>query len=242
MKENGTEPIAQAAYDALADAYAERIDTKAHNAFYERPATLSLLPSVKGKRILDAGCGPGIYAEWLVNNGAEVLAIDANEKMVHHARERLGNKARVIQADLEQRLDFLPDLSFDIVISPLVMDYIRDWQMLLGEFYRILANPGYLIFSIEHPYVKFFDHQPSSNYFETELVEYDWSGFGTVVRVPSFRRPLSEVINPIISSGFALDQLLEPLPLDGFKLEDPEGYEELMRSPGFLCVRALKRT
>lgn len=242
MKEKGTGPIAQEAYDALADAYAARIDTKAHNAYYERPATLSLLPPVKGKRVLDAGCGPGIYAEWLVNNGAEVLAIDANEKMVQHARQRLGNRALVTLADLEQPLDFLPDLSFDIVISPLVMDYIRDWQLLLGEFYRILATPGYLIFSIEHPYVKFFDHQQSSNYFETDLVEYDWFGFGTVVRVPSFRRPLSAVINPIITSGFVLDQLLEPLPVDDFKLEDPEGYEELIRSPGFLCIRALKST
>ncbi|WP_279387450.1 hypothetical protein [Rubrobacter taiwanensis] len=30
---------------------------------YERPATLSLLPDVAGKRVLDAGCGPGVYSE-----------------------------------------------------------------------------------------------------------------------------------------------------------------------------------
>jgi hypothetical protein len=47
--------IAYDAYERLADTYAEMIDTKPHNAYLERPATLSLLPDVKGKRVLDAG-------------------------------------------------------------------------------------------------------------------------------------------------------------------------------------------
>ena len=54
------EPIAREAYGRLADAYAARLVTKAHNAFYDRPAVLSLLPPVQGKRVLDAGCGPGV--------------------------------------------------------------------------------------------------------------------------------------------------------------------------------------
>src|SRR5262249_42346110 len=52
-------PIALEAFNQLAEAYAARIDTKAHNAFYDRPAVLSLLPPVGGKRVLDAACGPG---------------------------------------------------------------------------------------------------------------------------------------------------------------------------------------
>jgi hypothetical protein len=38
------QPIALDAYQALAEAYAAVIDTKPHNAYYERPATLSLMP------------------------------------------------------------------------------------------------------------------------------------------------------------------------------------------------------
>lgn len=34
-------PIALDAYEKLADAYAEMIETKPHNAYLERPATLS---------------------------------------------------------------------------------------------------------------------------------------------------------------------------------------------------------
>ncbi|MCB0202381.1 MAG: methyltransferase domain-containing protein, partial [Anaerolineae bacterium] len=81
-------PIAQDAYTTLADDYAARIDSKAHNAFYDRPAVISLLPDVAGLHVLDAGCGPGAYAEWLLDHGAQVVAVDANEKMLAHARAR----------------------------------------------------------------------------------------------------------------------------------------------------------
>ena len=66
-------PIALDAYETLAEAYASVVDTKPHNAYYERPATLSLLPNVNGKRVLDAGCGPGVYSEWLIERGARTL-------------------------------------------------------------------------------------------------------------------------------------------------------------------------
>ncbi|MGC9358726.1 MAG: class I SAM-dependent methyltransferase [Anaerolineae bacterium] len=240
MKEHENTPVAQGAYDALAEAYAALVDTKPHNAYYERPATLSLLPDVESKQILDAGCGPGVYAEWLGDHGAEVVAFDANEKMVQLARERLGGKVRVVQANLEEPLDFLTDSSFDIVISPLVMDYVKDWEPVFKEFHRVLKEGGCLVFSMEHPYAKYDIHRETSNYFEVELVEYEWRGFGKVVRMPSYRRPLSEVINALSGAGFALERILEPLPTETFKQQEPEDYEKLSRSPGFMCVRAIK--
>jgi ubiquinone/menaquinone biosynthesis C-methylase UbiE len=235
------QPIAQEAYDELAEAYAAMVDTKPHNAYYERPATLSLLPEVTGKRVLDAGCGPGVYTEWLVAHGAEVLALDANEKMVALAKQRLVGKAQVRQANLEAPLDFLQDGSYDIVLSPLVMDYVKDWEPVLREFYRVLKAAGCLVFSIEHPYMKYATHHLMSNYYKVERVEYIWRGFGKPVTVPSYRRPMSAVVNPLLKVGFSLDQILEPIPTEEFLEKDPEDYEELMRSPGFMCLRALKR-
>lgn len=235
-------PIAQEAYDALAEVYAARLDTKPHNAFYERPATLSLLPEVKGKRVLDAGCGPGVYAEWLAERGAQVTAIDVNEKMVRLARQRVGERARVILANLERPLDFLEDGWFDVVISPLAMDYVKDWEQAFGEFNRVLKAGGHLVFSMEHPYTKYADHLESSNYFEIEQVEYTWRGFGGAVQVPSYRRSMSQVINPLIQAGFRLEQILEPRPTEEFRREEPEEYEELNRRPGFMCVRVVKES
>lgn len=235
------QPIAQHAYDELAEAYAAQVDTKPHNAYYERPATLSLLPDVNGKCVLDAGCGPGVYAEWLVQHGAQVIACDANRRMVRLARKRLGNTVQVFQANLEAALDFASDDYFDIIIAPLVLDYVQDWFAVFKEFSRVLKPRGFLVFSMEHPFGKYYDHQETSNYYDTDVVHYTWRGFGNPVDVPSYRRPMSAVLNPLIDAGFYLDHLLEPLPTEQFKLAEPKDYEKLIRSPGFMCIRAVKK-
>ncbi len=240
MEDPQAKPIAQDAYDTLAESYAALVDTKPHNAYYERPATLSLLPEVQGKRVLDAGCGSGFYAEWLLDHGAEVVAFDANEKMVAFTRERVGDRARVLQAALGEPLDFLADAAFDVVLSPLTMDYVEDWRGIFAEFHRVLKVGGHLLFSMEHPYAKYDDHRGTSTYFETERVEYRWTGFGQAVQVPSYRRPLSEVLNPLIEAGFTLERILEPRPTEAFRERAPEDYERLSKEPGFMCVRAVK--
>jgi SAM-dependent methyltransferase len=236
----GEEPIALEAYSRLADAYAAKIDTKAHNAFYERPAVLSLLPPVQGQRVLDAGCGPGVYAEWLADHGAEVVAIDVCPKMVELARHRLGGKASVVLADLGRPLDFLPPGSFDLVLSALTLDYVRDWASVFREFFRVLREPGHLVFSAEHPSDVFYEHHPEGNYFAVERVDYEWRGFGPPVRMPSYRRPLQAMLDPLLGAGFVLERLLEPRPVPEFREQDPADYEKLMRRPGFICFRARK--
>jgi 2-polyprenyl-3-methyl-5-hydroxy-6-metoxy-1,4-benzoquinol methylase len=232
-------PIALDAYEALAEAYAARIATKPHNAYYERPATLSLLPEVENKRVLDAGCGPGVYSQWLIDHGAEVLALDASPKMVQLAKQRLGESADIRQADLSKPLSSLDDASFDVVLSALVLEYLKDWRSTLAEFYRLLVPGGYLIASVTHPFND-YRYFKSEKYFETELVSCDWKGFGVKVRMPSFRRSLSETLNPILEAGFVLEKVLEPIPSEEFKEADPEEYEELLQLPVFLCIRARK--
>ena len=117
---------------------------------------------------------------------------------------------------------------------------MREGALVFKEFYRVVKAPGWLVFSMEHPYTKYEIHRETSNYFEVEAVEYEWNGFGEPVRVPSYRRPLSAVINPLVRAGFAVDELLEPTPTEAFRQADPEDYEALSREPGFMCVRAVK--
>lgn len=233
-------PLALDAYEILAEAYASVVDTKPHNAYYERPATLSLLPEVNGKRVLDAACASGFYSEWLIARGAEVVAIDASPKMIQLTRRRLGENADVRQADLSKPLTFLDSESFDIVLSSLTMEYIEDWYSTFGEFYRVLRAGGHFVLSVTHP---FFDYTyfKSEKYFETELVGSVWRGFDTVrVHMPSYRRSLEETLNPLIEAGFRLEKILEPRPTEEFKQADTEDYEELMERPCFLCIRARK--
>ena len=233
-------PIALGTYSRLADAYAARIDTKAHNAYYDRPAVLSLLPAVEGHRVLDAGCGPGVYAEWLAGRGAEVVGVDVCPRMVELARQRLGSKVSVVEADLGRPLDFLPPASFDLVLSALALDYVRDWDAAFGEFFRVLREGGHLVFSVEHPADVFYEHHPDGNYFEVERVEYEWRGISPGVWMPSYRRPLQSMVGPLLGAGFVLERLLEPRPVKEFRVQDPADYDKLMRQPGFICFRARK--
>lgn len=239
-KRETSSPIALQAFEELAEPFAARADTKPHNAYYERPATLSLVPDVSGKRVLDAGCGPGFYTAWLLDRGAEVVALDVSPKMVELARARVGTRAQVIQADLGQALDFLSPASFDLVLSALTLDYVLDWDAVFGEFFRVLRRPGQLVFSVGHPFADFLLH-PNGNYFQTEFIEHVWTGFGIRVTVPTYRRPLQGLLGPLMAAGFTLERLLEPTPVPAFQQSDPRHYEELSRQPGFLCIRAVKR-
>ncbi len=234
-------PVALEAYEALARRYAAMVDRKAENAYYERPAMLSLLPPVAGKRVLDAGCGPGSYAEWLIEYGAEVVGIDVSPKMIRFARRRLGRGVPLHLADLDKPLDFLETGTFDIVLCSLVLDYVKDWGSLFAEFSRVLKAFGVLVFSTGHPFMDYLGHT-ETDYYDTTLVEDTWTGFGIKVAVPYYRRPLGSMLGPLLQAGFTLEKILEPRPGEDLKAVDKKVYERLKELPGFLLVRARKAT
>lgn len=241
-------PIALDAYEEMAEAFNARIETAPYNAYLERPAMLSLLPDVKSKHVLDAGCGPGLYAEILLDKGATVTAIDISPKMIHFAKKRIGTRATIRQANLEEPLDFLADQSVDLVFSSLVLDYVANWKSLFTEFARILVDDGYFLFSTEHPFAKFakFEHTPqpeietlAENYFNMEYLEIYWSGLGALV--PTYRRPFGVFFDCLEHAGFIFEKLIETQPTEDFKRARPESYERVIRYPTFLCIRARKR-
>lgn len=242
---NQPKSLGEQNYEQFAHRYAAAVETKSHNAHYERPGTLSLVPDVRGWRVLDAGCGPGIYAEWLIDRGAKVVACDVTPQMIEITKKRVGNLAEIHRADLTQPLGFALDESFDLVLCPLVLDYIEDWQPVFREFYRILRSSGIFVFSCGHPMADFLITQNQQltpgNYFDVEKFAMEWHGFGEPYPIiTSYRRPLQTILNPLAKAGFILDEILEPQPTEQFLVSNPESYEKLMREPGFLCVRARK--
>ena len=229
-------PLAFDAYEALADGYAERAPTKPFNADLERPATLGLLPEIDGEDVLDAGCGPGITTEELLDRGARVVGVDASPAMLRNARKRVGNRANLLQANLADPLPFA-DERLDLVYSSLVFDYVRDWESLFAKIARVLRDNGTLVFSAGHPMadVRHFD---PDDYFETERVSETWTSFGDPVDVPTYRRPLEAVLNPLVDAGFRLKRFVDAKPTERFREKDPETYERVSRRPTFLCLRA----
>lgn len=232
--------VALGPYTELAEAYAAAAGTKPHNAYYERPAMLALLPDLKGKKVLDAGCGPGVYAEIMLDRGAEVTGVDVTPKMIELARKRVGDRADFRVADFGQPMPFFKNESFDVVIASLSIHYVQDLMPVFSEFFRLLRRPGVLVFSEGHPMFE-FGYFKSENYFATELIGCDWYGFNREkVYVQTYRRPFQATVNPLIEAGFILDRVVEPLPTEDFKKADPEDYAKLMRAPAFICFRARK--
>lgn len=235
-------------YEQFADRYNAIIEHKPHNAYLETPATRSLLPTLDGLWVLDAGCGPGHNAAWLLDQGAaHVTATEITPAFIEMARERLvsyGNRAAVRQVDLTQPLDFATDSSYDLVLSQLVLNYIDDWTAVCAEFHRVLKNDGLLVFSTGHPFgdwLYVMRMVGEHSYFEKRLFDARWGGFGEprpVVR--SYRRPLMEVLNPVIQTGFHIEEVLEPQPTADYAAADPEDYEDTKNKPTFLCIRARK--
>lgn len=234
-----SDSVSLAAYESMAEYYFHCVDNKSYNAYYERPATLSLLPVVAGKKVVDAGCAAGWYTQWLLARGAAVTALDFSPRMIEMTRKRVGDRAEIVQADLNKPLDFIGDQSQDIIISSLTLHYLKDWTGVMSEFHRILVKEGILIFSVHHPFMDFAVFN-KENYFLTELLTDEWQTPNGSVTVNFYRRPLSAIIAFVLEAGFIIEQLQEPLPTEKFKEEQPKEYERLLKKPHFLFVRARK--
>jgi SAM-dependent methyltransferase len=223
-------------YEGKARKYAETVDTKPWNAYFERPAVVSLLPALADATVLDAGCGSGWYAEYLIQHGATVTAFDFNAEFVDLTRLRVGARAKVLQADLAEPLSFARKEEYDLVVCPLVMHYLKDWVPTLCEFRRVLKPEGVLVFSTHHPFLD-WTYFKRDSYFASELLEDEWD----IGKIRFHRRPLTAMSEALESAGFWIERLLEPQPTEDFRRVNPERCEHHTRNPLFLVVRAVKK-
>lgn len=235
MPDEPDSPIAHRAFDRLAAGYDRDGHRKPSNAYLERPATRSLLPAVAGCRILDAGCGAGHLAAALGDRGGAVVGLDVSATMAGYARDRAPN-AEIVQAALERDLPFADDV-FEGVVGSLSFHYVEAWEPLFRELRRVLVPGGWVVYSVQHPHADFEEYEDVDNYHEVERVSATWDSFGVTVDVPTYRRPLAELVTPAIEAGFRLERLLEPTPTAAFRKVNPARYEYEATHPNFLCCR-----
>jgi SAM-dependent methyltransferase len=218
----------------MAADYVAHVEANPYTAYYEAPGLRALLPPLDGLRVLDAGCGGGRTSAWLVEQGAGVVGIDTSEELLRLARDRLPS-ATFVHGDLAEPLPF-EDGSFDVVVSSLVMHYLRDWAPALRELRRVLRPGGVVALSTHHPATD-FELGDSGDYFATELLREVWTVGRREVEVRFWHRPLSRMFGEIAEAGFRVDELSEPQPLPEVRELDPEAWERLTRNPHFLFLR-----
>lgn len=91
------------------------------NALFETPSLFSLLPDLKGKRILDLGCGCGDHcAEFIRLGAASVTAIDISAKMLEAAREQNADpKISYINMPMEDISSLEGGFALEKLVEPL---------------------------------------------------------------------------------------------------------------------------
>ena len=141
------------------DEYAKNVENHPYHRLFNKPAILSLMPTLQGLHVLDAGCGTGWFTEYFVSQGATVTGLDISEQMVERTKTRLEvvnptanvtkegvanlpprvPTANIIQANLAEPLQ-LENESFDLILSSLTLHYLESWKLTFSEFNRILKT------------------------------------------------------------------------------------------------------
>lgn len=99
--------------------------------------------SLKGKKVLDIGCGTGWASEQFAGMGCDVTAIDLTSKAVELTKKRFelfNLKGTILEADAEH-LPF-PDNYFDYVFAWGVLMHTPDTLGAVHEIWRVLKSGG----------------------------------------------------------------------------------------------------
>jgi SAM-dependent methyltransferase len=216
------------------------------NELIEQPIIDELVGDVKGKRILDLGCGDGKYGIELLNRGAHHYhGIEGSKKMSYLARENLKSFSSVIEVGDIEKVEF-ESMKYDIIVSRLVLHYIEDIGRLLKRIRESLIENGEFIFSIEHPIItscyEAYHKEVKrgnwivDNYFKTGERVNIWIGKNVV----KYHKTLEDYWRIIKDSNLEVIEIRESKPQES-NFEVKEEFERRNRVPLFLMFKLKKK-
>lgn len=219
----------------------------------------SLLPELKGKKVIDLGCGFGRTLGYFVDKGVEkVVGLEISEKMLDVTRKE--NEGALQEGKVELKRQDLDALeftttsdskekeSYDLAFSSLVVHYLDDLPRFLSNVHACLAKGGLLVYSTEHPVTTSATSAPHDwieadgkkvwplhGYLTEGTRENNWLGSN----VRKQHRTIAAHVNALIEAGFVVEKLIEWGPSLEQVKEHPEWEVERER-PYFLMLRARK--
>ncbi|TSC65679.1 MAG: ToxA protein (SAM-dependent methyltransferases) [Candidatus Berkelbacteria bacterium Gr01-1014_85] len=127
--------------------------------FLHYPSVMAELGDLRGKHILDVGCGSGLFDRILAQQGASVLAYDGSAKFIAEAKHVELNHPQGIQFIQAEASQFRTAELCDDAVSVLVLPYI-DNEAKLGQTFattaRALKERGRFVSAVINPDFKAF--------------------------------------------------------------------------------------
>lgn len=224
------------------------------NEIVEKPTMFQLVGSLTGKKILDLGCGTGQHLLHYLQHGATfAVGIDLSAKMLQQADKYLRQaqieqqRYRLYQLPMEQ-LSLCKEQQFDLITSSFAFHYVANFADLLQQITQKLAPNGQLIFSQEHPIVTCFqqgerwekDHNKQQVAYRLNYYREEGARQRNWFKQPftTYHRTLSSIINTLITAGFTIEQIAEPMLTDQPEWHDE--FKDLQHRPVLLFIKAKK--
>lgn len=204
-----------------------------------------LFPPLRGKTLLDLGCGYGWHCNFAAAQGAaEILGIDLSHKMIEEARKRnQADRIRYRVCGIEEYE--YPENTWDCVVSNLALHYIENIETIFQKVHRTLKKDGVFIFNIEHPvftagvrqewiYSETGEPQywPVDDYFIPGERHTNFLGCDIVKQ----HHTLTQILMGLLHSGFALEAVEEAEP--PAEMMNIPGMKDELRRPMMLLVKA----
>lgn len=189
----------QSGYDRWALVYDH--DANPLSAF-EEPFVQAVVGEVRGREVLDLGCGTGRHALWLAAGGARVTGLDFSEGMLRVARRKVGaERVHFVTHDVGEALPFAA-ATFDLVVSGLVLEHVAELASFFLEVHRVLRPRGRAVLSAMHPAM--FLRGSQARFTDPES--------GERVQPGSHPHALGEFVMAAVRAGFGIEAIGEHAP------------------------------
>jgi len=217
---NGESDETRDLWNRVADDWRRQVGDEgdANRMLNSDPVLWAFAGDVKGRTVLDAGCGTGYLSKKLHDRGACVTGIDFSQHMIEIAR--VHNPTLDFRVDSCAELCTLADASFDLVIANYVLMDTPDLHGTLHAFHRVLKTNGMAVLVFSHPCFPQERATVSQNgdeityrwdfsYFEPKkCIDPPWAHF--TAEFIWFHRPLSDYWKAFKAAGFVVVDFEEP--------------------------------
>lgn len=181
---------------------------------------------IKGKKVLEIGCGGGQSVIFLTKKGAVCSGVDVSKKQIDYAK-KLSEKNDVkinYSIGSGDNLHKFKNGEFDIILSIFAIQYIQNLDRCFKEINRVLKRNGHFIFSLDHPFYSVlspinFKIENRYNYSgridtikTSDIIKKDKWPQGDSQKFVFYFRRISDIYKSLTSSNFMVEEIKEELP------------------------------